>query len=157
MTVYGVELYRIEGTPAMDADKARFRFIDSQAEINDLRSSYTVSNWYLDVFFVEGRWDGAFGSSPTNGPVDKNGNTSGLVIRRDDDTVNLGQTFAHEAGHYLGLEHADEDDGCADTDPSDPNISDNFIFSSSRSDSDVITGCQIDTMRRHGLVRSVTP
>ena len=157
MTVHGVELYRIEGTPELDADKARFRFIDSQDEINELRNRYTVDNWYVDVFFVEGRWDGSFGSSPTNGPVDKQGNTSGLVIRRDDDTVNLGQTFAHEAGHYFGLEHADEDDGCADTDPGSSDIDDNFIFSSSRRDSDVITGCQIDTMRRHGLVRSMTP
>jgi len=157
MTVYGVELYRIEGTREMDADKERFRFIDSQDEINQLRSRYTVSNWFLDVFFVEGRWDGSFGSSPTNGPVDKQGDSSGLVIRRDSDTVNLGQTFAHEGGHYLALEHADEDDGCADTDPSDPNISDNFIFSSSRRDSEVITLCQIDKMRRHGLVRSMTP
>jgi hypothetical protein len=157
MTVYGVELYRIEGTAEMDADKARFRFIDSQDEINELRNKYTVSNWYLDVFFVEGRWDGAFGSSPTDGPVDKQGNSSGLILRRDGDTINLGQTFAHEAGHYFGLEHADEDDGCSDTNPSAPNISDNFIYSSSRRDSTVITGCQIDKMRRHGLVRSMTP
>jgi hypothetical protein len=157
MTVHGVELYRIEGTRDMDADKARFRFIDSQDEINELRNRYTVDNWFLDVFFVEGRWDGAFGSSPTDGPVDKQGNSSGLVIRRDGDTVNLGQTFAHEAGHYFGLEHADTEDGCSDTDPAAPNIDDNFIFSSSRRDSDVITGCQIDTMRRHGLVRSLTP
>jgi Metallo-peptidase family M12B Reprolysin-like len=157
MTVYGVELYRIEGTAQMDADKARFRFIDNQGEIDDLRSRYTVDNWYLDVFFVEGRWDGSFGSSPTNGPVDKQGSASGLVIRRDGDTVNLGQTFAHEAGHYFGLEHADEDDGCADTDPGASDIDDNFIFSSSRRDSDVITGCQINTMRQHGLVRSMTP
>jgi hypothetical protein len=157
MTVYGVELYRIEGTPDMDADKARYRFIDNQGEINALRNKYTVNNWYLDVFFVEGRWDGAFGSSPVNGPVDKQGDSSGTVLRRDSDTVNLGQTFAHEAGHYLGLEHADEDDGCADTDPSSPTISDNFIFSSSRRDSAVITGCQINKMRQHGLVRSMTP
>lgn len=157
MTVYGVELYRIEGTSEMDADKARYRFIDNQDEINALRSKYTVNNWYLDVFFVEGRWDGAFGSSPTDGPVDKEGNSSGLVIRRDSDTVNLGQTFAHEAGHYLGLEHADEDDGCADTDPASPTISNNFIFSSSRRDSVEITGCQINKMRQHGLVRSMTP
>jgi hypothetical protein len=157
MTVYGVELYRIEGTPDMDADKARYRFIDNQGEINALRNKYTVSNWYLDVFFVEGRWDGSFGSSPVNGPVDKQGDSSGSVLRRDSDTVNLGQTFAHESGHYLGLEHADEDDGCADTDPSSPTISDNFIFSSSRRDSAVITGCQINKMRQHGLVRSMTP
>jgi Metallo-peptidase family M12B Reprolysin-like len=157
MTVYGVELYRIEGTPDMDNDKARYRFIDNQGEINDLRNKYTVNNWYLDVFFVEGRWDGAFGSSPSGGPVDKQGNSSGLVLRRDSDTVNLGQTFAHEGGHYLGLEHADANDGCADTDPSSPTISDNFIFSSSRRDSTVITSCQINKMRQHGLVRSMTP
>ena len=157
MTVFDAELYRIEGTREMDADKTRFRFIDSQSEINDLRSKYTVDNWFLDVFMVEGRWDGAFGSSPSGGPVDKQGASSGIVIRRDDDTVNLGQTFAHEAGHYLGLEHADEDDGCADTDPADANIDDNFIFSSSRRDSEVITGCQINKMRQHGLVRSMTP
>lgn len=156
MTVHGVELYRVEGTPEMDADKARYRFIDSEDEIRELAGKYTVDNWYLDVFFVETRWDGAFGSSIVNGPVDKQGGTSGLVIRRDDDTVNLGQTFAHEAGHYFGLEHADENDGCSDTDPSDPDINDNFIFSSSHSNSDVITGCQIDKMRRHGLVRSLT-
>ncbi|WP_431963744.1 reprolysin-like metallopeptidase [Nocardia sp. bgisy134] len=157
MTVHGVELYRIEGTPEMEADKARFRFIDNQDEINQLRSKYTVDNWYLDVFFVEGRWDGAFGSSPVDGPVDKEGDGSGLVLRRDGDTVNLGQTFAHESGHYLGLEHADEEDGCADTDPASPDIDDNFIFSSSHADSHVITGCQINRMRKHGLVRSVTP
>jgi hypothetical protein len=51
-----------------------------------------------------------------------------LVIRRDSDTINLGQTFAHEGGHYLGLEHADEPDGCNDTDPDDSDIDDNFIF-----------------------------
>jgi hypothetical protein len=157
MTVHGVELYRIEGTTEMDQDKARFRFISDEDELREMFAAYTVSNWFLDVFFVEGIWDGAYGRSWTDGPVDKDGEDSGLVIRRDSDTVNLGQTFAHEAGHYLGLEHADEDDGCADTDPSDPNISDNFIFSLSAKDSDVITGCQITTMRQHGLVRALTP
>jgi reprolysin-like metallo-peptidase family M12B len=157
MTVYGVELYRIEGTPQMDADKARFRFLDGVAEFDALVSGYTVGNWFLDVFFVETVWDGSFGMSRVNGPVDKQGTSSGIVIRRDGDTVNLGQTFAHESGHYLGLEHADENDGCTDTDPADPNISDNFIFSSSRSDSVAITLCQIDKMRRHGLVHSLTP
>jgi hypothetical protein len=158
MTVHGVELYRIEGSREMDADKERFRFIDSDDEQAELGRRYTVhGNWFLDVFFVEGRWDGAFGAAWTNGPADKEGDQSGIVIRRDGDTVNLGQTFAHEAGHYLGLEHADEDDGCADTDPAATDISDNFLFSASRRDSAVITGCQIDTMRRHGLVRSLTP
>ncbi len=156
MTVHGVELYRIEGTPEMDADKDRFRFIDNQGEIDALRDAYSVDNWYIDTFFVESRWDGAFGSARRNGPVDKSQSGSGMVLRRDADTANLGQTFAHEAGHYLGLAHADEDDGCDDTDPGSATIDDNFIFSSSAWDSDVITGCQINKMRRHGLVRSAT-
>ena len=156
MTVYGTELYRIEGTPDMDADKTRWRFIDDDGEFDAMANKYSVSNWYMDVFMVEGYW-GGFGASYVNAPTDKNGTHSGIVIRRDGDTVNLGQTFAHEGGHHLGLEHADEDDGCADTDPSSPNISDNFIFSSSRRDSAIITGCQINKMRQHGFVRSMTP
>lgn len=157
MTVHGVELYRIEGTREMDADRDRFRFIDNADERSQLRSKYSVDNWYIDVFFVEGIWNGAFGSSPVNGPVDKRGDGSGIIIRADSDTLNLGQTFAHEAGHHLGLEHADENDGLADTDPASSSISDNFIFSSSRRDSAVITGGQINKMRQHGLVRSMTP
>jgi len=156
MTVYGTELYRIEGTPEMDADKARWRFIENDTEFDDIAAKYSVPNWFLDVFMVEGYF-GGFGASYVNAPVDKDGRFSGIVIRRDSDTVNLGQTFAHEAGHHLGLEHADVNDGCADTDPSSPNISDNFIFSSSRRDSAVITNCQENKMRRHGLVRSMTP
>jgi hypothetical protein len=156
MTVYGTELYRIEGTSDMDADKARWRFIDNDAEFDDMASKYSVSNWYMDVFMVES-YSGGFGASYVNAPTDKNGTHSGIVIGRDGDTVNLGQTFAHEAGHHIGLEHADENDGCADTDPTSPGISDNFIFSSSRRDSAVITGCQINKMRQHGFVRSMTP
>jgi len=155
MTVYGTELYRIEGTPEMDADKARFRFIDNDAEARDMWSRYSVPNWYMDVFMVEGFW-GGYGGSDVNAPTDKKGPHSGIVIGRDGDTVNLGQTFAHESGHHLGLEHADEEDGCADTDPASPSISDNFIYSSSRRDSAVITGCQINKMRQHGFVRSAT-
>lgn len=156
MTVYGTERYRIEGTEEMDADKARWRFIDNDGEFDAMANKYSVPNWYMDVFMVEGYF-GGFGASYVNAPTDKNGTRSGIVIGRDSDTTNLGQTFAHEAGHHLGLEHADENDGCTDTNPASPNIDDNFIFSSSRRDSAVITGCQINTMRRHGFVRSMTP
>lgn len=157
MTVHGVELYRIEGSPEFDADKARFRFIDSQAEADEMAALYAIPNWYLDVFFVEGRWDGALGSSYVDGPVDKQGETSGIVLVRDNDTVNLGQTFAHEAGHYLGLKHADEDDGVADTDPADPYIGENFLYTYPERDSVYVTAGQIDRMRLHGLVWAATP
>jgi hypothetical protein len=156
MTVYGAERYRIEGSPEMDADKTRWRFIDNDGELDAMASKYSVPNWYMDLFMVEGYF-GGFGASYVNAPTDKNGSRSGIVAGRDGDTVNLGQTFAHEAGHHLGLEHADDDDGCADTDPASPTISDNFIFSASRRDSAVITGCQINKMRVHGFVRSMTP
>ncbi|MFM9842503.1 MAG: reprolysin-like metallopeptidase [Dongiaceae bacterium] len=156
MTVYGTELYRIEGTPDMEADKTRFRFIDNNGEFDAMAEKYSVPNWYMDVFMVEGYF-GGFGASYVNAPTDKNGTHSGIVIGKDSDTVNLGQTFAHEAGHHIGLEHADESDGCADTDPASPSISDNFIFSASRRDSATITGCQINKMRQHGFVRSMTP
>jgi hypothetical protein len=156
MTVYGTELYRIEGSADMEADKARWRFIDNDGEFDAMASKYSVPNWYIDVFMVEGYW-GGFGASYVDAPTDKNGNRSGIVIGRDGDTTNLGQTFAHEAGHHIGLEHADDNDGCADTDPAAADIDDNFIFSSSRRDSTVITGCQENKMRRHGFVRAMTP
>jgi len=155
-TVYGTEGYRIEGPGELDADKQRWRFIDSDDEARDMFAKYSIPNWYMDVFMVEGFYDG-FGASDVNAPIDKNGRSSGIVIARDKDTVNLGQTFAHESGHHLGLEHADENDGCPDTDPASPKISDNFIFSSSRKDSAVITDCQENKMRQHGFVRSMTP
>jgi reprolysin-like metallo-peptidase family M12B len=121
-----------------------------------MTSKYSVQNAFMDVFQVEG-YHGGLGGSYVNAPVDKNGNRSGIVIGKDSDTVNLGQTYAHEAGHHLGREHADVEDGCADTDPASSTISDNFIFSSSRRDSRVITACQINTMRRHGFVRWLNP
>ena len=153
--MYGTELYKMEGTPALDADKARWRFIDNDNEAFEMFEKYSIPNWYLDVFMVEG-FAGGLGGSPVNGPADKKGKKSGIVIGRDSDTVNMGQTFAHETGHHLGLEHADENDGCSDTDPASPTISDNFIFSSSKKTSAVITGCQINKMRQHPLVRSLT-
>jgi len=156
MTVYGTELYRIEGSRDMEADKTRWRFIDNDGELNAMANKYSVPNWYIDVFMVEGYF-GGFGASYVNAPTDKDGDYSGIVIGRDGDTVNLGQTFAHEAGHHLGLEHADDNDGCSDTDPAAANIADNFIFSSSRRDSATITGCQINKLRQHGFVRSMTP
>ncbi len=156
MTVYGTELYRIEGSRDMEADKTRWRFIDNDGEFNAMANKYSVPNWYIDVFMVEGYF-GGFGASYVNAPTDKDGDYSGIVIGRDGDTVNLGQTFAHEAGHHLGLEHADDNDGCSDTDPAAANIADNFIFSSSRRDSATITGCQINKLRQHGFVRSMTP
>lgn len=69
-TVYGTELYKIEGSKELDADKEKWRFIDNDAEILALNSKYSVPNWYLDVFMVEGI-AGGLGQSPVNGPVDK--------------------------------------------------------------------------------------
>ncbi len=157
MTVYAVEEWVIEGSAGMDADKARFRFIDSDGELDELFGKYSCDNVYLDVFLVEGMWDGALGRSGVNGSADKSGSYSGFAIVPDGDTQNLGVTFAHETGHYLGLEHADENDGCDDTDPADANISDNFIHSSGHRDSNVVTRCQIEKMIQHGLVFAYTP
>ncbi len=121
LTVYGTELYQIEGSRDLDADKARWRFIDNDDEARAMFEKYTVPNWYLDVFMVEGLV-GGLGASDVNGPADKKGKKSGIAIARDGDTVNLGQTFAHETGHHLGLEHADDNDGCSDTNPMSPTI-----------------------------------
>ena len=62
----------MEGTPELDADKARWRFIDNDDEAFAMFEKYSIPNWYLDVFMVEGL-AGDSGGSPVNGPADKKG------------------------------------------------------------------------------------
>ena len=57
----------------MDADKARWRFIDNDAEFDAMAKQVDRPNWYMDVFMVEELLGGGFGGSPVNAPTDKNG------------------------------------------------------------------------------------
>jgi hypothetical protein len=123
-----------------NADAGNYRVINSESEAEDLTQDWTVRNDKLDVFVVRAMI-GADGWSAINGPCDKNAKGfNGAVVSLNGSTANAGNTFAHEMGHYLGLEHvADEN---------------NFIGNDGASDSNTgIEVWQYKTMRNHCSVR----
>ena len=64
-----------------------------------------MPNHALDLFVVRMMTD-ADGRSPVNGPCDKDAKgMTGSVVSLNGTTANSGNTFAHEMGHYLGLDH----------------------------------------------------
>ena len=116
--------------------------IDSEAEAEDLTSDWTVANNALDLFVVR-VMNGADGWSAVNGSCDKNSKgMTGSVVSLNGSLANSSNTFAHEIGHYLGLEH----------------IPDNGNFIGNNGSSDSFTGIydwQGDTMKRHCFVRTI--
>jgi hypothetical protein len=96
-----VEHYHIK---TADADGAEN--IDSKGEASDLTDAWTVPNVALDIFFVLTFADSPLGVSPVDGPCDKNAKgTTGSVVALEGSPWETGIVLAHEAGHYLGLEH----------------------------------------------------
>jgi hypothetical protein len=113
--------------------------IENGGEASDLTSEWTVANDAVDVFVVKVMTD-ADGRSPLNGPCDKNAKgMTGSVVSLNGSTANSGNTFAHEVGHYLGLDHVPD--------------SGNFIGGNGGSDSFTgIFGWQGDIMKKHCFV-----
>jgi hypothetical protein len=116
--------------------------VDSLAEARDLTDDWTVDNGAADVFVVR-VMNGADGWSAVNGPCDKDakGSMTGSVVSLNGDAANSGNTFAHELGHYLGLNHIPD--------------SGNFIGNNGSSNSFTgIHAWQGDAMKRHCFVRA---
>ena len=79
--------------------------IDDSNEAWSLTSDWTVANDGLDLFVVRDII-GADGWSPLNGWCDKNNlGMTGSVVSLKGSDGNIANTFAHEMGHYLGLDH----------------------------------------------------
>lgn len=126
------------------AQAGGYATIDSQSEASDLTDDWTVHNGALDLF-VARAYNGADGSSPVDGPCDKDEKgTTGSVVSLNGDKDNTGNTFTHEMGHYLGLDHV--------------NDSGNFIGGGGGSNSWTgIFGWQGDKMKGHCFVRGGCP
>jgi hypothetical protein len=88
------------------ADAGSLAVIDSESEAEDLTDDWTVSNNALDLFVVRSMTD-ADGRSAVDGSCDKDSSKgmTGSVVSLNGDAANSGNTFAHEIGHYLGLNH----------------------------------------------------
>jgi len=116
--------------------------IDSNAEASDLTSDWTVHNAALDLFVVR-VMNGAEGWSAVNGSCDKDvKGMTGSVVSLNGTAANRGNTFAHEMGHYMGLNH----------------IPDNGNFIGNNGSSNSFTGIfdwQGNTMKNHCFVQKL--
>jgi hypothetical protein len=113
--------------------------IDSQSEAEQLTADWTVANDALDLFVVR-VMNGADGWSAVNGSCDKDAKgMTGSVVSLNGNQANIGNTLAHEMGHYLGLQHV-------------PDVG-NFIGGNGASDGWIgIFNWQGDTMKGHCFV-----
>jgi hypothetical protein len=107
---------RVEHYDVTSADADGKDDLGSEDEAEDLTHDWTVPNNGLDVFMVDNISDTDFvGISPIGGPCDKDDkNMNGVIggeVNRSTEAV--ARTFAHEIGHYLGLQHNHGD--CDDT------------------------------------------
>ncbi len=115
--------------------------IDSQSEAQNLTEDWTADNALHDVFVVRAM-NGADGWSAVNGSCDKKDDDSmtGSVVSLNGNYSNSGNTFAHEIGHYLGLNHIPD--------------AGNFIGNNGASNSNTgIFDWQGDTMKKHCFIK----
>lgn len=130
--------------------------IGSDDEAEELTDDWSVDNDGIDVFMVKNISTSDFiGLSPVEGPCDKddkdmNGVLGGEVSRTAE---GIARTFAHEIGHYLGLEHNHDDDECPDTTAGRDNLMAQTGCANSIRDSVVLSSSQGSTMRSHCFVK----
>lgn len=128
--------------------------LGSEDEADELSDEWTVPGNAIDAFVVRNISDGDFvGISPVGGSCDKDGKDDGLVageIGRGFE--GFSRTFAHEIGHFLGLEHNHGDD-CPSTTAGQNNLMAQTRCAISTRTSVLLTGSQGSTMRDHCSVR----
>lgn len=120
-----------------------YAVIDSGSEAHDLTDDWNGPGGALDVFVVRSM-NGADGWSAVDGPCSKDDKDemTGSVVSLNGSFSNSGNTFAHEIGHYLGLEHV--------------SAVNNFIGNNGASDAKTgITSSQGNTMKSHCHVKDV--
>jgi hypothetical protein len=104
---------RLENNWYVTGDVSQWEVLDSN-ELGDLLSYASVPNDGIDMFVVSD-FTGGTGISPNPGACSKGGSSDGLVIDRRYTASGelywrgMGQTMAHELGHYFDLDHTPND------------------------------------------------
>jgi hypothetical protein len=139
----GIGIGRVNWYHVTSAQAGSKAVIDSEAEASDLTSDWTVPNDGLDLFVVR-LINGADGWSAVNGSCNKDAGkqmTGSVVEIYLDNDDYAGNGFAHEMGHYLGLDHVAD--------------SGNFIGGNGASDSWTgIFSWQGDEMKKHCFMKN---
>lgn len=96
-----IEHYVISTADADGADN-----INNDDEARELTNDWTVPNSALDIFWVLTYSGSTIGFSRVDGPCDKDAKgMDGSVVAIEGSANTTGFVLAHEAGHYLGLDH----------------------------------------------------
>ncbi|MEG3878702.1 zinc-dependent metalloprotease family protein [Microcoleus sp. herbarium7] len=155
-----VEHYFITSAEADNNDD-----LGDEDEAEELWENWSVDNNGIDVFVVRNISDDDFvGLSPISGRCTKGRKNDGLIggeINRGFDEV--ARTFAHEIGHFLGLEHnhdsGEDCENCPDTIAGRDNLmaqtrcTNTTCGGNGVRNSTVLTNSQGNTMRDHCSVR----
>jgi len=135
---------RIRWQAISASDAGGYATIDSGSEAFDLTDDWNgPDGGYLDVFIVRNMTGGAVGWSTVDSPCSKDDKDemTGTVVSIHGNRNLSGIAFAHEAGHYLGLNHHSS--------------AGNFMHASSGGGNTGITSSQGSTMRSHCYVRDI--
>lgn len=98
---------RIEHYAITTAEASGAENINNDDEAEDLTNDWTVANSALDIFFVLTYSGSTIGLSRVDGPCDKDAKgMDGSVVALEGSANTTGFVLAHEAGHYLGLNHS---------------------------------------------------
>ncbi len=128
--------------------------IGSEDEAEELWDAWTVPNNGLDVYMVRTISGDFIGLSPVDGACDKDDKDDGLVGGRIDRGADgVARTFAHEIGHYLGLEHTHGDD-CPTSNADRNRLMSQTRCALSNRDSTALVSGEGSTMRGHCTVRA---
>jgi hypothetical protein len=106
---------RVQHYFVLAADANGFDVVNDD-EATDIRKQWTVHNAGIDAFVVRGINGSLLGRSPVNGSCNKGSKRDGLLAGDATRSFDgLARTFAHEIGHFLGLDHNHDDDDCPNT------------------------------------------
>lgn len=132
---------RIEWSFITASQAGSKQIVDSQGEAEELTEDWNAPTSGLDLFVVRAM-NGADGWSAVGGSCDKDSKgMSGSVVSLNGSDSNIGNTFAHEMGHYLGLDHIPD--------------AGNFIGNNGASNSNTgIKTSQGDKMKTHCFVKN---
>jgi len=135
LAVGRIEHYAISTAQAAGRDN-----INNDDEAEDLTNEWTVPNSALDIFWVLTYTGSTIGLSRVDGPCNKDAKgMDGSVVAIEGTVNTTGFVLAHEAGHYLGLNHSSS--------------SSNLMFGTVPNGGN-LTGGQGSNMRDHCFVKS---